>query len=58
MKEVAEYVKEFHPKMIGLTGTEEQVRFKVREATSLDYFVCSSVITTCSLSACRSSKNY
>jgi len=26
VKEVAEYVKEFHPKMIGLTGTEEQVK--------------------------------
>lgn len=25
VKEVAEYVKEFHPKLIGLTGTEEQV---------------------------------
>jgi hypothetical protein len=26
VKEVAEYIKEFHPKLIGLTGTEEQVR--------------------------------
>jgi len=26
VKEVAEYVKEFHPKMIGLTGTEEQIK--------------------------------
>ena len=26
VKEVAEYVKEFHPKLIGLTGTEDQVR--------------------------------
>lgn len=26
VKEVAEYVKEFHPKLIGLTGTEEQVK--------------------------------
>ena len=25
VKEVAEYVKEFHPKLLGLTGTEEQV---------------------------------
>ena len=25
VKEVAEYVKEFHPKLIGLTGSEEQV---------------------------------
>jgi len=26
VKEVAEYVKEFHPKLIGLTGTEEQIK--------------------------------
>lgn len=26
VKEVAEYIKEFHPKMIGLTGTEEQIK--------------------------------
>lgn len=26
VKEVAEYVKEFHPKFIGLTGTEEQIK--------------------------------
>jgi len=26
VKEVAEYVQEFHPKLIGLTGTEEQVK--------------------------------
>lgn len=26
VKEVAEYVQEFHPNLIGLTGTEEQVR--------------------------------
>jgi len=26
VKEVAEYVKEFHPKLIGLTGSEEQVK--------------------------------
>jgi cytochrome oxidase Cu insertion factor (SCO1/SenC/PrrC family) len=23
---VAEYIKEFHPEMVGLTGTEEQVK--------------------------------
>jgi len=26
VKEVAEYVKEFHPRLIGLTGTEEQIK--------------------------------
>ena len=26
VKEVAEYVKEFHPKLIGLTGTESQIK--------------------------------
>jgi len=26
VKEVAEYVKEFHPKLLGLTGTEEQIK--------------------------------
>jgi len=26
VKEVAEYVKEFHPKLIGLTGTEEMIK--------------------------------
>ena len=26
VREVAEYVKEFHPKLIGLTGTVEQVK--------------------------------
>jgi len=26
VKEVAEYVKEFHPKLIGMTGTEEQIK--------------------------------
>ena len=26
VKEVAEYVKEFHPKLIGLTGTEDQIK--------------------------------
>ena len=26
VKEVAEYVKEFHPNLIGLTGTEEQIK--------------------------------
>jgi protein SCO1/2 len=26
VKEVAEYVKEFHPKLIGLTGSEEQIK--------------------------------
>ena len=26
VKEVAEYVQEFHPKLIGLTGTEEQIK--------------------------------
>lgn len=26
VKEVAEYIKEFHPRLIGLTGTEEQVK--------------------------------
>ena len=26
VREVAEYVKEFHPKLIGLTGTEEQIK--------------------------------
>jgi len=26
VKEVAEYVKEFHPKMVGLTGTEQQIK--------------------------------
>jgi protein SCO1/2 len=25
VKEVAEYVKEFHPRMLGLTGTLEQI---------------------------------
>jgi hypothetical protein len=24
--QVAEYIKEFHPEMVGLTGTEEQVK--------------------------------
>ena len=27
VKEVAEYIKEFHPRLIGLTGTEEQASF-------------------------------
>jgi len=26
VKEVAEYIKEFHPRMIGLTGTPEKVK--------------------------------
>ena len=26
VKEVAEYVKEFHPNMVGLTGTVDQIR--------------------------------
>ena len=26
VKEVKEYVKEFHPRLIGLTGTEDQVK--------------------------------
>ena len=26
VKEVKEYVKEFHPRLIGLTGTEDQIK--------------------------------
>ena len=25
VKEVAEYIQEFHPRMVGLTGTNEQI---------------------------------
>jgi hypothetical protein len=40
VKEVAEYIKEFHPKLIGLTGTEDQVSFNMETFLPRPFAYC------------------
>ena len=47
VSEMAEYVKEFHPKLIGLTGSEEQIK-SVCKAFRV-YYSSGNNITMCML---------